>query len=103
MPNLTEYKCPSCGSTLAWHPEKEKLTCASCGNEFDLEAVQAFMKSEETGESFDWGNYRKEMENNEQLEDVNVYICESCGAAIETDKNTVATAERAALKVNAST
>ena len=45
MPNTTEYKCPSCGSTLAWHPEKGKLNCASCGNEFDLEAVRLFMLS----------------------------------------------------------
>lgn len=91
MANTTEYKCPSCGGTLSWNPDKGKLCCESCGNEYEVEAIQAFQKAEEGATSFNWGDYKKEMENNGQLEDVNVYVCESCGAAIEADKSTVAT------------
>ena len=92
MANTTEYKCPSCGGVLGWIPEKGKLVCESCGNEYEVEAIKAFQKAEEGSTSFNWGEYKKEMEQNAQMDEVDVYICESCGAQIEADKNTVATA-----------
>lgn len=93
MSTMTEYKCPSCGSTLAYSPDKGKLICSSCGNEYDLETMQAFTDSEESqSKGFDWSSYRNEFKDNEHLDDTNIYVCKSCGATIETDKSTAAMA-----------
>lgn len=93
MSTMTEYKCPSCGSTLAYIPDKGKLICSSCGNEYDLETMQAFNDSEDAhSKGFDWSSYRNDFKDNEHLDDTNIYICKSCGATIETDKSTAAMA-----------
>ena len=93
MSTMTEYKCPSCASTLAFSPEKGKLVCGSCGNEYDLEAMQAFNQSgEKASNGFDWSSYKKEFDTSEHLDDTQVYVCKSCGATIETDSSTSATA-----------
>lgn len=86
------YKCPACGSPLTYDPSG-KLTCAACGNEFEVDAVKKFSEAEEnSGEGFNWGDYKSGFENeNEKLENTRVYVCKSCGAAIETDGTTAAT------------
>ena len=33
MSEIKEYKCPSCGSTLSYKADVEKLVCGSCGTE----------------------------------------------------------------------
>ena len=96
MSSMTEYKCPSCGSTLEFNPEKGKLFCEACGNEYETDAIKAFMKASENEETqerkhFNWDEYRKNKEEYKPLEGVKVYVCQSCGASIETDENTAAT------------
>lgn len=96
MSSMTEYKCPSCGSTLDFNPEREKLFCKACGNEYEIEAIKAFTKASDNEKNhihkkFNLNEYRKAKETYKPLEGVNVYVCQSCGAAIEADTNTVAT------------
>ena len=85
------YKCPACGSPLVYNPNG-KLVCHSCSNEFELEAVEQFSKETDESEGFDWGDYKKSLNgNDEKLENTSVYICRFCGAAIETDGTAAAT------------
>ena len=35
------YKCPCCGAALAYGAASGKLECASCGNAYDLETMEA--------------------------------------------------------------
>lgn len=43
------YKCPCCGAALAYGAASGKLECASCGNSYDLESMEAMQVSEERG------------------------------------------------------
>lgn len=91
MPDMTEYKCPSCGYMLKFDPESGKLVCHSCGNKYDVEAMDAYKEADNSSEEFDWSAYKKDFETNEHIDDMNVYVCKSCGATIEADKTTAAT------------
>ena len=35
------YNCPCCGAPLAYSGESGKLECASCGNSYEPDAIQA--------------------------------------------------------------
>lgn len=90
-PNVVSYKCPACGSPLTYNTNG-KLFCSSCSNEFDVETVKRFFGGDSSEKGFDWGDYKKSFENGtEHLENTVVYVCKSCGAAIETDGTTAAT------------
>lgn len=103
MEDTTQYKCPSCGGTLEFNPKKGNLLCPFCDSEYDLETAKTFQKAGETQEQsstgtdsnagFDWGKFKKfNFDDNGTLDDMNVYVCQSCGAAIETDQQTAAMA-----------
>ena len=86
-----QYKCPSCGSPLKFSAQNGTLTCGACGNTYPLETIQSLYNSEENKTEFQWGDYKKDFDSSEKLHDTAVYICRSCGAAVETDGTTVAT------------
>lgn len=87
---IVSYKCPACGSPLTYNTSG-KLTCAACSNEFELEAVKKFSEAGTGTGEFDWGDYKKAFNGGEKLENTAVYVCKSCGAAIETDGTAAAT------------
>lgn len=89
--NVVSYKCPACGSPLTYNTSG-KLFCAACSNEFDVETVKKVSEAESAEQGFDWGDYKKTFEAGaEKLENTAVYVCKSCGAAIETDGTAAAT------------
>ncbi len=84
------YKCPACSSALRFMPAGN-LHCDSCGNDYEVEAIKALYEFDDEG-GFDWGDYKKDRAGaQERLNESVVYVCRSCGAAIETDRTTVAT------------
>ena len=88
---MQSYKCPSCGAPLRY-TTTGKMCCTSCGNAYEIEAIENMLPESDGEKGFDWGAYKKQFKQTEtKLEDRNVYICRSCGAAIETDKTTAAT------------
>lgn len=92
MSNINEeeikyYKCPACGSTVHFNIEKNNLVCDSCGNEYEIETMQAMHQGEAENEEFDWGDYKKGL-CDEKLKSTRVYVCKSCGAEIEADPTT---------------
>ncbi len=71
---VTHYKCPNCGSDMAFDSESGKLSCPSCGWQEDIETfppenIQLIPETEEAKE----------------------YHCENCGAVLLTDAETTAT------------
>lgn len=87
---FVQYKCPCCGAALAFSPETQKLSCHSCGNQYDPEILEKYERQEKTPaeQSLNW-EYQKE-EGAKPAGD-GKYICPSCGAEIEADDNTVST------------
>ena len=43
------YNCPCCGAPLAYDAANKNLKCASCGNSYELEALEAMNQEEQTG------------------------------------------------------
>ncbi len=85
------YKCPYCDAPLRWIPG-EQLGCAACGNRFEPEVVKKLSAFENDQAPFDWGDYKEKFAAGAQnLPDRSVYLCRSCGAAVETDGTTAAT------------
>ena len=78
--NAVDYKCPSCGATIPFSPEKQKWVCSYCGSEFTLEELQKSQKKSVVEE-------KKEI----KVEDADIYRCQSCGAEIIADENMTAT------------
>ena len=43
------YNCPYCGAPLAYDAANKNLKCASCGNSYELEALEAMNPAESAG------------------------------------------------------
>lgn len=89
--DFEQYKCPCCGAALEFSPKTQKLSCKSCGNQYDTETLKQYKKEEEAPKEQDleW-EYQGGTKGAERTED-GKYICPSCGAQIEADENTVST------------
>lgn len=83
------YKCPCCGSALAYGAESGKLECASCSNIFDLESIEAMQLDETKGSvKFD---RPEETYSEKDAQEMAAYTCQSCGAELITEGTTTAT------------
>ena len=82
MSSTVTYKCPNCGAGLLFDAESQKFACEFC--------LSAFAESELDTEAQTLEREQEEKETQEFSEEVNAYICNSCGAEILADKSTVA-------------
>ncbi|AIY04607.1 putative phage replication protein [Planococcus sp. PAMC 21323] len=71
---VTQYKCPNCGSDMAYDSESGHLSCPNCGRQDDIE-------------TFPETNIIRKFDPGEAKE----YHCENCGAVILTEAETTAT------------
>jgi DNA-directed RNA polymerase subunit RPC12/RpoP len=69
-------KCPNCGGSLRFDPERQKSVCDYCLSEFTAEELAAAAQTQPSEQP------------SEQLAG---YICDSCGAEVLTDASTTAT------------
>ncbi len=83
------YMCPCCGAPLAYDGASGKLQCASCGNSYETEAMDAMIQ-EDAGESVKFDLPKEGFEAGE-AEQMQAYICKSCGAELMTEETTTAT------------
>ncbi|MBE5767180.1 MAG: hypothetical protein E7335_08470 [Clostridiales bacterium] len=82
------YMCPSCGAPLEYSAESGKLECAACGSSYALEEIEVMpvdggkdsVRFERPQETFEGGE-----------EEIQAYICKSCGAELMTEETTTAT------------
>ena len=86
--STASYNCPCCGAPLAFSGESGKLECASCGNKFDVEAME-MLKPSESGEQITFARTAGHFESGEA--GVQAYICKNCGAELMTEDTTTAT------------
>ena len=86
MAELGNYKCSSCGGTLQFSSQKQRLVCTSCGSEF---AVQQFDQTVmQQGEQ----QYtEKKDEWNVREDGLVVYECKNCGGEVVGDSNMAST------------
>lgn len=46
--DFVQYKCPCCGAALVFSPKTQKLSCNSCGNQYDLETMEEYEREEQS-------------------------------------------------------
>ena len=82
MPTLLEYECPSCGGTVAFDAQLQKIKCPYCESIFELDQVKPKTEQEASAPPEEDPNWSEQM---------NSYVCQSCGGEILCDANTAAT------------
>ena len=84
MAELKEYKCPACGAALRFDAPTGKLVCDNCDTTIEIESMEALDSANaDAGKPFEWGDYSQYLQT-DHMEESTVYICESCGAELET-------------------
>jgi DNA-directed RNA polymerase subunit RPC12/RpoP len=93
---IKQHKCPACGGTLVFSPEKGKLVCEFCDTEYEVEkdeGAQSPAEKPQTNvsgeaqpdapqiEGFDFSQFYEsaKVPNGENLP---IYLCKSCGAEV---------------------
>lgn len=91
MAVLQEFECPACGGGLSFDSASQKVKCPYCDTEFSVDAIRELQggQSAQPQEEPQWQTSQEE--NWEQAEQVNTYICQSCGGELLCDANTAAT------------
>ena len=82
MPTLMEYECPCCGGAVAFDAQLQKIKCPYCDSVFELDQIKA--KEEKASDP-------QPVSDPNWSEEVNSYVCQSCGGEIICDANTAAT------------
>ncbi|MBE5821059.1 MAG: DNA helicase PriA [Clostridiales bacterium] len=85
--SITNHKCPNCEAGLPFNPEKGLWVCEYCKSEFTEEELNSYTKKSEKKTT----TRKKKEVNNENIVEMDMYRCPSCGAEILTDENTTAT------------
>ena len=87
---VLEYKCPCCGAGLKFDGASQELVCEYCDNRFSVEQLEQLKGAEEDEKNAsepEWSDYTGTETEDEQT----AFICQSCGAALVGDENTMAT------------
>lgn len=93
---ILEYKCPCCGGKLEFNSSLQKMKCPYCDTEFDTENLKnyddALNRQNQQTEKMDWEVTPDREWNSNEMKNVRVYTCQSCGGEIICDNNTAASA-----------
>lgn len=93
MDNTISYKCPCCGGTLVWGSKEQKMVCEYCDNTFTEEQLKEIFEEEQKEAQqteAEWDVRDENLEEN-QMGNMKIHICQSCGGEIIGDENSVAT------------
>jgi len=83
------YKCPCCSAPLAFSGASGKLECASCGNSYDTDALDAmYLTQNSGGVQFDLPTGTFDEADAQVMQ---AYVCKGCGAELITEDTTTAT------------
>ena len=92
MSAIQEYKCPCCGGAIAFDSGIQKMKCPYCDSEFDMETLRGYDEDLQVDapDEMNWDTTAgTEWQDSENM---NVFVCKSCGGEIVGDANTAATA-----------
>ncbi len=95
MSTLLEYKCPCCGGAVSFDTKEQKIVCPFCDAEFDIEALkqeQEEVSRNSQPEQHEWNDNTDAKWSTEELNGMNVYVCQSCGGELIAEETTGATA-----------
>ena len=82
------YQCPCCGAPLAFDGASGQLKCASCGNSYAPDAIEALNSTSRNSIQFDRPSETFQANEASQMQ---AYVCESCGAELMCEDTTTAT------------
>ena len=94
------YKCPNCNGALEYNPEKDKMQCFHCGNnyfmwELDENAVEYHenipVQSEVDEEKFIDFTKERTIYDEPEFMECKVYTCSTCGAELTVNDTEVST------------
>ncbi|NLN51571.1 MAG: hypothetical protein GX145_01985 [Clostridiaceae bacterium] len=94
MAELLDFKCPSCGGAINFDSQAQRMKCPYCGTEFDMDTVIQYeeaLKTEPERDNFDWDLKADANWQTDEVNNVAVYVCQSCGGQIVGDYTTSAT------------
>lgn len=94
MAVIQEYKCPCCCGAIAFDSTIQKMKCPFCNTEFEMETLASYdseLKSDQA-DDMSWQMTSGEEWREDELGELKVYVCNSCGGEIACDENTAATA-----------
>ena len=97
MSDVIEYKCPSCNASMVFDSKSQHMKCPYCDTEMTVEEFQRTQKSEDTqttGKSIsneNWNSMSTGQWQNDELNGMRVYSCQSCGSEIVAEETTGAT------------
>ena len=94
MDNTLQLKCPNCGASIGFNASSQLFVCEFCNSDFTEAEINIANGREAELSNADGAGLAQEnsvTENTEFAEHTNLYLCESCGAEIVADENTVAT------------
>ena len=92
MNTLQEYKCPCCGGAIAFDSGSQKMKCPYCDTEFEVETLQGYdaaLKNEQP-DDMQWETSAGGEWQQDEKNDLRIYVCKSCGGEIIADETTAA-------------
>ena len=81
---VSTCKCPNCDAPIEFDSSLQKMTCEYCGNEMTIAEAEEQLENYKV-------EFKDKTENVEEMIDLEVYVCDTCGAEIMTDEHTSAT------------
>ncbi|MBR4776660.1 MAG: hypothetical protein IK007_03500 [Lachnospiraceae bacterium] len=90
---IKEQKCPNCGGTVRFVPEKGKLVCEFCDTEFEIKSESTNYDHSSVNGIINGFDFRKFYEGvpKDDSQSLPIYYCKSCGAEV------IAASEEASL------
>lgn len=92
MAAIQEYKCPCCGGAIAFDSAIQKMKCPFCDTEFEIETLAGYDSElrNEQADDMRWQMAAGGEWQDEELRQLDAYVCQSCGGEIACDENTAA-------------
>lgn len=92
MSDQKQYKCPCCGGGIEFDSNSQKMKCPYCDTEFDTETLRGYDEdlNSDGSDDFEWNTNAGKQWDNEESENLNVYVCKSCGGEIIGDETLAA-------------
>lgn len=91
--SLKDYKCPCCGGAINFDSASQKMKCPFCSTEFDIEAlkIQETTNLADGEDDISWEESPETYMSDEEMGNMKVYVCKSCGGEIACDETCAAT------------